>query len=283
MMARFRHIMMSKTIVRCATLTWACCAWLSTSTPAHAATDTPPVYETGYSDVVEFTSDLYRALAPEQQRLFHPFPVLLDKVKTPLAQPRVCSDGSSALPAVHVTAGFIELMNSLSHAKAIDDVQKGFFKMYVDRLGLETGAELPRSLLDILQSQTLSLDTRNYQMSHFNQMVAASIAVEMAHQYLGHYAKYAGHLTDAQGQPVPINRLVTPEEWHEAVLKGAHHALDCGLGVEGLQVIYESIDRMPKRPAWTIYFLPEKANVSRIKRDLTKVEKDFFLKKPTRG
>ena len=80
----------------------------------------------------------------------------------------------------------------------------------------------------------------------------------------------------------PANRLVTPEEWHEAVVKGARHALECGLAVEGLQVLYESIGRMPKRPAWTIYFLPEKANVSRIKRDLAKVEKDFFLKKPAR-
>lgn len=257
--------------------------WMASGAGLPAATPAPQFYETGYADIVEFTSDLHRALASEQRRQFHPFPVLLENVKTPLAQPRAYFDGSNSLQAVHISPGFIDLMNSISHAKAIDDVQKGFFKTYVERLGLETGFELPRSVQEILQAKAWSLETKNYQMSRFNQMVGAVIAIEMAHQYLGHYQKYAGQLIDAHGAPVAINRLVTPEEWHQAVLEGAQRALDCGLGVEGLEVLYESIGGMAKRPAWTIYFLPEKAKVSRIKRDLDKLERDFFLKKSGRG
>ena len=66
-------------------------------------------------------------------------------------------------------------------------------------------------------------------------------------------------------------------------MEGAQKALDCGLGVEGLEVLYDSIGVMPKRPAWTVYFLPAKAKVSKIKRDLNKLEKDFFLKKSGRS
>ena len=268
---------------RCYGFVGALITWMGLGTVLPATTPAPQFYETGYSDIIEFTSDLYRALAADQRSQFHPFPVLLENLPTPVAQPRAYFDGSKSLQAVHVTPSFIALMNSISHAKAIDDVQKGFFKAYVERLGLETGVELPRTVQEILQTKSWSLETKNYQMSRFNQMVGAVIAIEMAHQYLGHYQKYADQLADALGQPVAINQLVTPEEWHQAVLEGAQKALDCGLGVEGLEVLYDSIGAMPKRPAWTVYFLPAKAKVSKIKRDLNKLEKDFFLKKSGRS
>src|SRR2546425_848506 len=113
----------------------------------------------------------------------------------------------------------------------------------------------------------------NHQVSHFNQIAGALIAINMAHHYLGHYQKYASQLVDAQNHSVPINSVLTLEEWREAVLKGARNALDCGLAVDGLKMFYDGLDKMPNRPAWSFYFLPKDADVAKIKKDLDQLER----------
>lgn len=116
----------------------------------------------------------------------------------------------------------------------------------------------------------------NAQLSQFKQMVGTLVAIEMAHHYLGHYQKYAAQLTGLNGTPVPINSLLTPQEWHNAVMAGAGNGLECGLRVDGLKFLYDCIDRMETRPAWITFFLPAGAKVSRVKRDLDRLEKEFF-------
>ena len=40
---------------------------------------------------------------------------------------------------VFISVGFIELMNNVSHAKAIDLIEKGFFRKYLSTLATESG------------------------------------------------------------------------------------------------------------------------------------------------
>jgi hypothetical protein len=57
---------------------------------------------------------------------------------------------------------------------------------------------------------------------------------------------------------------------------GVINTLNLGLATDGVQALFDCIAKMPKRPAWTLYFLPEKANVSKLKKDMQKLENRFF-------
>jgi hypothetical protein len=190
-------------------------------------------------------------------------------------EPSTYSDGSNVWQAVYVSAGLVDLLNCLSHARALEVKDRKAFSRYVAGLRLANGT-LPE-VEPVSNTEGWSFETMNHQASFFNQMAGGLMAVEMAHHYLGHYAKYQSRLKDAQGNPVPINRLVTPQEWHEAVVKGARNALDCGLSVEGLKLVLETLEQKETRPAWSIHFVPEQANLAKIKRALTSMEKDFFM------
>jgi hypothetical protein len=119
-------------------------------------------------------------------------------------------------------------------------------------------------------------DVLNEQLSNFNQMVGAAVAIKLSHHYLGHYKKYASKLEDANGKNLPINSFLTPAEWDEAMRVGVRNALEAGMGIEGPKALFDCIDKMPKRPDWTLYFLPANAKVKVIKKEMEKIEKKFF-------
>jgi hypothetical protein len=237
---------------------------------------TAGTYETGFADVQRISADLHQALDAKLRPQFHPQLVLWEKIATPYAQPGLCSDGTNTWKTVHVSAGFVDLANHLAHAKALDSVERGFLKKYIVVLAGETG-DRPLAPLECAHARAWTFDTMNLQASQFNQMVAGLLGIELAHHSLGHYSKYAGRLADSSGHPVPLASLVTLEEWRDAVLKGARAALDCGFSVDGLKTLFEAFEKMPARPAWAACFLPEKAPLSKLKRDLDHLEKGFFL------
>jgi len=244
--------------------------------PARAAAAPAGQYETGFADLVRIAADLHQALPPEQRPRFQPVPVLRDGVAEPWIRPGLRTDGPNPLCAVEVSAGFVALLNYLSHAKAIDGVDRGFYKKSITSLAVRPG-ETGFPPLDLSHPKAWAFDTLNHQVSHFNQMAGALLAIQMAHHYLGHYQKYAGRLTDGQDRPVPFASLLTADEWQEAVLKGANHALKCALGVDGLKHLFEGLQKMPTRPDWAAHLLPPTANLARINRALGRTEHDFFL------
>lgn len=234
-------------------------------------------YETGYPAIVKLTADLCQALGPKQRHELLPTPVLLQNVSVPYLQPGEYVDGSKTWRAVHISEGLVALLNNVSHAKAIDEVDRGFLKKYAASLALEAGDQPLAELSQITHRKSWEFDTMNHQVSNFNQMAGALIAIDLAHHYLGHYHKYASRLVDAQNRPVPINTLLTPAEWRDAVLWGARNALACGLGTDGLRTIYDCLDKMPTQPAWAVYLRPLQMNSSKIKKELNELERDFFL------
>ena len=245
--------------------------------PSPRAEAQPGKYETGYQNLVRLTQDLYRALPPEARRKVDRKLVLLQDVPMPYLQPMAYKQGGASRGVVCLSSGFIDFMNYYSHAKALEELDKNFFVKYMAGLAHETGQTKLHDLRFVSHRQTWSFDTMNHQVSTFNQVAGTLIAIDLAHHYLGHYQKYAAQLQPGpNGTRVPIASVVTPKEWRQAVLKGARNALDCGLGVEGIINFFQALDKMPNRPAWTTYFMPHGVKVSKIRRDLLKMERKFF-------
>ena len=255
--------------------------FVALTSPSLASAEEPALagYETGFETIVKLTGDLHQALDRKHWPELSTAPILMPNVAQPCLQTSALA-GTRDARAVALSASWVDLVNYISHAKAIDGVSRGFFVKAMARLALEGGEKGTPDLQASTIRNAWSFATMNRQASSFNQMAGALVAIEMAHAYLGHYQKYASQLTDPQNQPVPINRVVTHAEWHEAVMLGARHALDCGFAVDGLKMAFESIDKMPARPPWRAYFLPdsvEAKDVGKINRELDHIQKNAFL------
>ena len=236
---------------------------------------------TSFSGVKTLGSDLYGALPPKYQSQIHVEPVALETEVMPSVKPVEYPNDPQPLRLIFISVGFIDLMNYVAHAKAIDKlVQKGYFDKYIAGLAQEAGDMSLREPPGLDNPKFWTDAVMNEQQSNFNQMAGIVEAIELSHHYLGHFRKYAEKLSVAtKGKPVTINNLLTPAEWDEAVKAGARNALDCGYGVEGVKLLYDTLDKMPKRPVWTAYFLPDNSKVSKIKKDLETLEKNFFRNK----
>ena len=231
-------------------------------------------YDMGFRNVTNLQTDLYIALDRKKRPLVSAQAVLLESVRQPCVG-SVPAGGSGA--PVQVSAGFIDFLNRVAHAKAIDQTERGFFGNYTKQVAQQArNSSLPD--FDARSSPSAwALDTMNRQASQFNQMAAAFVAIDLAHHYQGNYRKHAAELTAEAGLPMPINAVVTEQEWRDAVMRGARNALDCGLGVDGLKTVFQCFEQMPNRPAWAVYFVHPKANLTKISTELGKLERDFFV------
>jgi hypothetical protein len=257
-------------------LTWVLfAAVLLCAALARAGTE-PARYETTAQSVVRIAGDLHQALDPKYRRQVGATPVLAPGA-APLVEPCLQAGATPSVGTVQFSAGLVGLLNYLSHAKAIDGMEGGYYDKSITSLAATRGETGLPLLPASNRKDVAGFDTMNLQVSHFNQMAGALLAIDLAHHYLGHYKKYATQINATPGQPVPIHRLVTAKEWHDAVMAGAKNALGCGLGVDGLKFLLQGFETLPQRPDWTIHLLPPTANVAKACRDLTKLEKDFFL------
>jgi hypothetical protein len=244
---------------------------------AQAGENTGHNYEGSFSTVTKIGTELHRAIDKAKRDAISAEPVLLAGHAAPCVAPaRITVDGT-ARNVVQVSSGFVALINGLAHAKAIDETEPGYFKSYAAKLGSALDGIIPSAGADLAESKAWSFDVVNHQISLFNQMTGAMIAIDMAHHQLGHYKKYAAQLTAAGGQPSAINNVLTEKEWRQAVLAGAKNALDCGLGVDGLRTLFTAFEAMPQRPVWAAYFIHAKADVTKLNRELERLENDFFL------
>ena len=105
---------------------------------------------------------------------------------------RSINPAESLTRQVKLSAGFIDLVNDISHAKAIDHVQPGFFDQYIrEPPSWPAPATPPLSPPNIVEPRFWTEDILNDQMSFFNQTVGLIEAINLAHHYLGHYASRA--------------------------------------------------------------------------------------------
>ncbi|MGV3774041.1 MAG: hypothetical protein ACO1QB_14165 [Verrucomicrobiales bacterium] len=235
-------------------------------------------YKSGYSSMMKLGKDIYTFLKPAQKEIISSQPISIETDMTPFARLLFYEyeDEPKPIRGVWISAGFIDLVNHVAHAKAIDTIEKGYFQKYIAELALETGEKELKPLPNDNNPSYWSEDMLNEQLSNFNSIVGIIVGIKLAHHYLGHYEKYKDKLEDANGKPVPINNLITPKEWDEAVAKGVRNALDAGCTIEGVIPFYQAFENMKVRPSWTVYFLPNTAKVSKMKKDLERIQKRYF-------
>ncbi len=253
-------------------------AELSAAEPDQEGSDEKirPAYKTGYFQMVRLGRDIYRTMEPKYRKLISPEPVFLETDVTPFVRPVTYDDPDQPIRAVFVSAGFIDLVNNVAHAQAIDRLERGFFKRYIKILSSESGARELRELPGLNNDEFWTEDVLDEQHSLYNQIVTAVIAIKLSHHYLGHYDKYKDQIENEFGKSIPINNLLTDKEWEESLNLGIENALDSGIGVDGVKTLFEALDQMPVRPDWTAYFLPDNVKIKKVLKTLDKLEKKYF-------
>ena len=64
-------------------------------------------------------------------------------MEAPIIVPSEGADENKSLREVKISVGFIELMNHIAHAKAIDRIQPGYFQTYILNLSKRGGQRRP--------------------------------------------------------------------------------------------------------------------------------------------
>lgn len=266
-------------LVRPVNLPWLPCLFLAvllalSAALAHGEATTPRAYDNTIATVTKISAELHQALDVGKQKQLRAAPKFLTAISTPCIAP--ITDAETPANTIVLTSGFVDLLNHLAHAKALDESAGGYFEQYVRALPQDGSAPLEPVGKSLPNEQVWNFDTMNHQVSLFNQMTGTLLAIEMAHHYLGHFKKH-GISTSTAETPEPFTEKITAKEWREAVLKGSRNALDCGLGVDGFRAILSAVEKLPTRPKWSACLVHPKADISKLSRELEILEKDFFL------
>ncbi len=235
----------------------------------------PRPYEPSFEMLTKITRELHQALDEKRRRL-----VSGELKLNPAAAeffPLLKGDESGADNSVAISTRFVTGLNQFAHARAIDGVAAGYFARYAGALPDAAAQSWEPVGHDLKPEQAWSFDVLNHQASLFNQMAGTLIAIQMAHHYLGHAKKLPAGAAGGASAATPITGRVSEKEWREAVFKGAKNALDCGLGTEGFRALLGAAGTSSSRPAWSVGFVHPKADVTKLSRELEKLEKDFFL------
>jgi hypothetical protein len=233
-------------------------------------TSTPHTYLGTVTSALKIGSDLYETLDAKYQRSVEPAPITL----VPMDLPAVAPTEDNMRRQVTISAGFISLINRIAHAKAIDKIEPGYFDRYILSLSDDSKGGFPPPLPNIDNPRYWNDDVMNDQGTYFNQMMGLTMAINLSHHYLGEYHKYRDQMSGKK--IVPINNFLTTSEWERSVKVATENALECAFGTDGGTMLFAAISRMPHRPAWAAYILPENVNVAKLNKKLAKYEYDFF-------
>ena len=266
------------------TLSWMISSLVCLTLIAPASAQAPsahPAYESGYSTIMKIGSAIQASLPPAQRALIARQPVSIETGPTPFIHPLYRSDGDQPIRGVWISAGFIDLVNHLAHAQAIDKIEPGYLDRYLAILATEDGRHSLRPLPGVENPRYWTDEVLNLQLSNFNSIVGTLLGIQLAHHYLGHFDQYRAKLTDGEDSRVPINRHLKPAEWKAALHAGAESAMNAGCMLEGIIPFLQSIDQLSPRPAWADYFLPAAVNPKQIRKDLQNLQRKFFAQEET--
>ena len=225
-------------------------------------------YKTGYSSIMKLGKDLHAALKREHRHMIAEQPISIETNATPFARLLYFDEKPKPVRGVWISAGFIDLVNHVAHAEAIDRVERNYFERYMEVLAERS--EVP-PLPDGKNARYWTEEVLNEQQSNFNSIVGFVVAVKLANHYLGHYDNHKAKLDEA-----PVNNLLTEEEWSTALRAGLHNALRAGCMIEGVVPFFSALDKMKKRPAWAGHFLPDRLKFSAFRREMEQMQKRFL-------
>jgi hypothetical protein len=253
--------------------------WLTLMTPAYAVTNAPAhSYPSGMEITAKIGSDLVESLDPKFRKVLNPEVVSLAQLEAPVMVP-VQGTRRGQLCQVSVSTGFIDLINHIAHAKAIDRIQPGYFNQYVAQLAQERANVNPAPPPNLDDPRYWTDAVMQDQVSFFNQMISITLALNLSHVYLDHCDKYAAHIP--VGRLAPINNFIALPEWKASVKCATQNSLDCALATEGAEALFDCIDQMPRRPAWAGYIVPEGVNIKKLNQQLSQLEHDYYFGRAT--
>jgi hypothetical protein len=250
-------------------------AVLTLGTSGYALTNSPPhLYPGGIKVALQIESDLYNSLDDKYRNKLQPLPEGAGSWAAREMANVENSDVNGALRQASVSVGFVDFINHIAHAKAIDKIQPGFFDQYMSGLARETeNGNLPEAP-KIVGDRYWSDEVMNDQSSYFNQMLGMTMAINLSHHYLGDFDKYAHQMLS--GRLGTINNFLTPKEWEKVVRAAAVNSLSCALGTEGAKALFGAIGKMPQRPAWTACIVPKNIDIKKLNAQLGNYEVAFF-------
>ena len=158
--------------------------------------------------------DLYQTLEARFQKGLRPNPVEVDNMEAPVIMPITVNEDEQKRAGVSVSAGYINLINRLAHAKAIDEIFPGYFNKYVLSMTGEGGSGSGTEAPNMADSRYWTDAVMNRQASLFNGMIGMTVALNLSHHYLGRYTQYVGEMP--ADKPVPINNFLPESSWDTA-------------------------------------------------------------------
>src|SRR5580658_4217571 len=117
--------------------------WMVLLSPAFAVTNAPAhTYPSGKEIALKIGNDLVATLDPRFQKILNPAAISVQQSAAPVIAP--VQGNRPGFPCqLSVSTGFIDLINHLAHAKAIDRIQPGYYSRYVGLLSQEGAKGLP--------------------------------------------------------------------------------------------------------------------------------------------
>lgn len=234
----------------------------------------PTDYRSGFTTIQALGRDIYNSLEASEKALIHSQPISLDTSRKPFVRLLRYHDGAEIIRGVWISQGFIDLVNQLAHAKAIDKKRRGYFNSYV-RL-LENSEETIPALPDRENPSFWTEAMLNEQFSNFNSIVGIVVGITLAEHYYGLYEKYEDKIKKDENEVVSLNKFLTADEWERCCRRGLHNAMMASCMTEGYLPLCEALSNMKRRPTWANYFYPDRVRYASMRRDMVKLQRQFL-------
>lgn len=231
-------------------------------------------YKSGFSTIQALGRDLHRSLESNERLLLSPQPISLDTSRKPFARLLYYTDGAESIRGVWVSQGFIDLVNHVAHAQAINKKRKGYFARYIQ--SLETASDSIPPLPERENPEFWTDSMLNEQLSNFNSIVGIVVGIKLSQHYLGLYGKYENRLKGSDGEPLPLNNLLTQEEWEQSYRRGLANAMNASCMTEGFLPFCEAISQMKTPPSWVGDFFPQGIRFDVMRKDMVKLQRKFL-------
>lgn len=228
-----------------------------------------PSYDLGQLTVAEMSRDLHAGLEAPLKSRFDPLWLAFEGGTQPSIQ--------FAGPAgVKLSSGFVEAIQRLAHALAINRVERGYFQRYL-KLMDRSGSEMPGALPNADRPDFWGAEVVNARITAANAMLAVAASMHLCEISLGYLDKYKSRVALTNSETLPsVTAFLAPDEWQQVLEQGVRVALHAGWAFDVVEPLFEAVDKMKNRPAWISAIVPSTVKFSRVKRRLQEIQDEFL-------
>lgn len=229
----------------------------------------PAAYLYGNDSIQKLANTLVTSLKRDRQPPFTPEPVVI------VAEPGVFlrSQHRGEKHVIRISTNLVDLWQKLSHAIALNEVEPGFSRRFINSI---KGPDRPAGSLvlpPIEHMQAWTLPVLNQQAGFFRAMAGGLVAMEIVHHRDGICAKYPRALGADGGPPPSLASVITASQWRRGVREGARLGINAGIDPDGLGNLFLVLapPNLP-RPAWVAEMIPPGVDVRGARSDLNDIE-----------